>query len=399
MKLLCRKIAPVLAAIVVTVAAAACGTARVQLPPQIDRGALILRLGPDTMFVERFELAPGRMYVESVVRSPAVTFRTIDAKLNPDWTLSSLAVAIFDPANPRGGIARDSATVAFSVDSTIYSFGLGAGKQFLRLPRRGDVVISLPGNLWFPNYVLMALRAPRAVGDSVVGTMSMRLGAYPLVVKRVARDTLTLWSQIAGMMRVILGPDGRLAALDGTSSSIGYVGTRVDWVDIDSVSRAFAARERAAGVVGSLSGRDTVQAELAGARLTIDYGRPAKRGREIFGNVVPWNRVWRTGANLATHFTTTRDLQFGEAVVPAGAYTLYTIPSPESWTLLVSRQTGQWGTAAVEPHMIVARIPMGVRESTELVETFTIALVPDGAGGSIRLAWDRTLAEASFTVR
>lgn len=399
MKRLCRKIAPALAVITAAMAAAACGATRQQIPPLADRGALVLRLGPDTMFVERFELTPGRMYVESVFRSPAVAFRTIDARLNPDGTLSSIAVATFDPANPRGGSARDSATVAISADSTIYSLGIGAARQFLRLRDRADVVISLPGNLWFPNYVLLARRAPRVVGDSMVGTMSMRLGAYPLVVKRVARDTVTLWSQISGVMRVILGPDGRLAALDGTGSSIGYVGTRVAWIDIDSVARAFAARERAAGVVGILSGRDTVRAELAGARLTIDYGRPTKRGRAIFGNVVPWDRVWRTGANLATHFTTTRDLQFGGAVVPAGKYTLHTIPSPESWTLLLSRQTGQWGTAAVDPETVIARIPMRVGESSEVVETFTIALVPDGGGGRIRLAWDRTIADASFTVR
>lgn len=358
-----------------------------------------MHIGPDTMFVERFELTPGRMYVESVVRSPAVAFRTIDARLNPDGTLASLAAATFDPTTPRGGIARDSATIAFSADSTIYSSGIGAAKQFLRLPRRADVAISLPGNLWFPNYVLLALRAPPLVGDSTVGTMSMRLGAYPLVMKRVARDTLTLWSQMSGVMRVILGPDGRLAALDGTGSSIGYVGSRVDWIDIDSVSRVFAARERAAGVVGILSRRDTVEAEVNGVRLTVDYGRPMKRGRVIFGNVVPWNVIWRTGANLATHFTTSRDLQFDTAVVPAGTYTLHTIPSPGSWTLLVSRQTGQWGTAAVDPEMVVARIPMRVLRASEVVETFTISILAQAAGGKIQLAWDDTVAEAQFSTR
>lgn len=399
MKRLYRKIAVIIPAFAAAVFAAACTSAQQRLPPLTDRGALVLRLGPDTLFVERFELNPGRMYVESVVRAPAVAFRTIDARLNSDGTLSSIAVATFDPASPRDGIARDSAAVAFSADSTIYSFGLGAAKQFLRLPGRGDLVISLPGSFWFPNYLLLAARAPRIVGDSILGTMTSRLGADRLVMKRVARDTVTIWTQFAGTMRVILGADGRTAALDGTGSSLGYVATRLDWIDIDSVSRAFAERERAAGVVGTLSARDTAQAEIAGARVTVDYGRPTKRGRVIFGNVVPWNSVWRTGANLATHFSTSRDLQFGAAVVPAGTYTLHTIPSPESWTLLVSRQTGQWGSSAVDPAMVIARIPMRVRESSEVVETFAIALVPEGAGGRIRLAWDRTLAEAGFTVR
>jgi len=399
MKPLHREVALAALGSAIAIAAVGCSSAAQRPVPATDRGALIMHIGPDTMFVERFELTPGRMYVESVVRSPAVAFRTIDARLNPDGTLASLAAATFDPTTPRDGIARDSATIAFSADSTIYSSGIGAAKQFLRLPRRADVAISLPGNLWFPNYVLLALRAPRLVGDSTVGTMSMRLGTYPLVAKRVARDTLTLWSQISGVMRVILGPDGRLAALDGTGSSIAYVGSRVDWIDIDSVSRVFAARERAAGVVGILSRRDTVEAEVNGVRLTVDYGRPMKRGRVIFGNVVPWNVIWRTGANLATHFTTSRDLQFDTAVVPAGTYTLHTIPSPGSWTLLVSRQTGQWGTAAVDPEMVVARIPMRVLRASEVVETFTISILAQPAGGKIQLAWDDTVAEAQFSTR
>jgi hypothetical protein len=399
MKRPCREIAPVLVLFAAAVLAAACSSTPRRPAPGTDRGALIMRLGPDTLFVERFELTPSRLYVESVVRAPAVAFRTLDARLNSDGTLSSIAVAIFDPVNPRGGPARDSATVAFSADSTIYSFGLGAAKQFLRLPGRGDLVISLPGSFWFPNYLLLAARAPRIVGDSLVGTMSSRLGADRLVMKRVARDTVAIWTQFAGTMRVVLGADGRTVALDGTGSSLGYIGTRLDWIDIDSVSRAHAARERAAGVVGSLSGRDTVFVELAGARLMIDYGRPTKRGRTIFGNVVPWNSVWRTGANLATHFTTSRDLWFGGAKVPAGTYTLHTIPSPESWTLLVSRQTGQWGSAAVDPEMVIARIPMRARRSSEIVETFTIALVPGIAAGRLRLAWDDIVAEADFHVR
>lgn len=398
MKRLCRKIAAPVLLLTGAGMGAACATAPPRPAAGAERGALIMRIGPDTLFVERFELTPGRLYVESVVPVPTVAFRTIDARLTADGTLASIVVAMFDPANPRARTARDSAAVAFSPDSTIYSFGVGAAKRFLRLPDRGDLIISLPGSFWFPNYLLLAARAPRTVGDSLVGTMASRLGADRLVVRRVARDTVSVWSQLAGTMRVVLGADGRAAALDGTGSSLGYIGTRLDWIDIDSVSRALAGRERAAGAVGSLSGRDTVLAELAGARLSADYGRPTKRGRTIFGNVVQWNSVWRTGANLATHFTTNRDLRFGDVVVPAGAYTLHTIPSPESWTLLVSRQTGQWGTAALDPNAVIARIPMRARRSSEVMETFTISLLPHDPGGRIRLAWDDIIAEADFSV-
>lgn len=392
MKRVCRGIA--LAAIV-----SACVPAQQNAVPRTDRGALILRLGPDTLFVERFELSRNRLYVESAVRSPAALFRTLDAVLNDDGTFKSIAVATFDAADPRSREALDSATIAFSPDSTIYAFGIGEGKEFLRLAGRGDLVISIPGSYWFSNHVLLAARAPHRVGYSMSGRMTSRHGADPLVVKRVAPDTVTIWTQLAGLMRVILGPDGRAVALDGTGSSLGYVGTRVDWIDVDSVSRAFAGRERVAGSVGPLSARDTVYADIAGARLIVDYGRPSKRGRTIFGAVVPWHRVWRTGANLATHFSTGRPIQFGDVLLPAGAYTLHTIPAPERWTLILSRETGQWGTAALDPATIVARIPMEAGRSAEVVETFTITLEPRGAGGAISFAWDGTFAEASFEIR
>ncbi len=364
-----------------------------------ERGVLTLRLGPDTMFVERFELSRNRLYVESVVRTPRVVFRTIDAPLNSDGSFAAMRIATFDAANPRSGAARDSATITFSNDSTFYDLGIGERKQSLRLPGRASYILSFPGNVTFANHVILAERAQRLPGDSLTGTMATRLGPYPLLVKRVARDTLVVWAQLAGLMRVILGPDGRTVGLDGTGSSLGYIGTRRDWIDIDSVSRAFAEHERSSGPTGSLSLRDTVFAEIGETRLVVDYGRPTKRGRTIFGSVVPWSRIWRTGANLATHFITTRPLEFDGFLLPAGTYTLHTIPEPECWTLLISTETGQWGSAAPDPDRIVARIPMRVSTGSEVVEAFTITVNQSAAGGTLQLAWDQTVAETSFTVR
>lgn len=398
MKRLCPKNAAVLAIVAgANLALAACA-APPPAAPLPERGVLFLRLGPDTMFVERFELTRDRLYVESVVRTPSVIFRTFDAPLNEDGSFASVRVAEFDAANPRG-TARDSATITFSPDSTFYALGIGDKKESLRRSGRGDYVLNIPGNVTFLNHLLLATRATRTIGDSLTGTMTSRIGSFPLLVKRVAPDTVTVFAQLAGLMRVLLGADGKVVGLDGTGSSLGYIGTRASWIDIDSVSRSFAEQERRAGPTGPLSLRDTVFAEIGGARLVVDYGRPSKRGRAIFGNVVPFDRIWRTGANLATHFITDRPLDFNGVRLPEGAYTLHTIPRPDGWTLLVSSQTGQWGSVTPDPERFVARIPMRVHESSEVAETFTIALVAEEGGGRLRLAWDRTVAEAGFTVR
>ncbi|MCR4339391.1 MAG: DUF2911 domain-containing protein [Gemmatimonadaceae bacterium] len=398
MKRLCPKNAPVVA----IAAAAGLALAACAVPPPAaplpERGVLFLRLGPDTMFVERFELTRDRLYVESVVRTPRVIFRTFDAPLNADGSFAAVRIAAFDAANPRGP-ARDSATITFSADSTFYALGIGDGKESLRRPGRGDYVLSFPGNVTFLNHLLLAARATRAIGDSLTGTMTSRIGSFPLLVKRVAPDTVTVFAQLAGLMRVVLGADGKVVGLDGTGSSLGYIGTRASWIDIDSVARAFAEQERRAGPTGSLSLRDTVVAEIGGARLVVDYGRPSKRGRAIFGNVVPFDRIWRTGANLATHFITDRPLDFNGVPLPEGAYTLHTIPRPDGWTLLVSSQTGQWGSVAPDPERFVARIPMRLSRAASVVETFTIAVDSRAIGGVLRMEWDDAVAEASFVVR
>jgi hypothetical protein len=150
--------------------------------------------------------------------------------------------------------------------------------------------------------------------------------------------------------------------------------------------------------MGQLSGRDTLKATVGAATLTVDYGRPRRRGREIFGNVVPWNQVWRAGANAATGFTTDADLLMAGVVIPKGSYTLFVFPSPEGSKLIVNRQTGQWGTA-YDARQDLVRLDMASEQLAQTVEPFTIAVEPQGQGGVLRLRWDRTQFSVPFTVR
>jgi hypothetical protein len=83
---------------------------------------------------------------------------------------------------------------------------------------------------------------------------------------------------------------------------------------------------------------------LAGSDITIKYNAPSMRGRMIFGGLVPYDKVWRTGANPATTLITPVDLHIGRLLVPAGEYTIYTLPSKHHWMLIVNKHTKQWGT-------------------------------------------------------
>ncbi len=141
-----------------------------------------------------------------------------------------------------------------------------------------------------------------------------------------------------------------------------------------------------------LSPRDTARLEIAaGKRVYVDYGRPSMRGRRIVGELVPYGRVWRTGANAATTLVTETDLRIGDALVPRGTYTLYTLPSAQGWTLIVNRQTGQWGTQYDASRDLV-RIPMRTTRLAQPVEKFTIALERGNARGTgtLAMAWENT---------
>jgi len=141
-----------------------------------------------------------------------------------------------------------------------------------------------------------------------------------------------------------------------------------------------------------LSPRDSTHIVIDGLRIEVNYGRPSMRGRKIFGGLVPWNRVWRTGANAATGFATSTDLRVGGAEVAAGNYTLYTIPAEDGWTLIISRETGQWGTV-YHPKMDLTRIPMRLQSLEQPVEQFTISLsASDESTAVLSLEWERTRA-------
>jgi hypothetical protein len=140
-----------------------------------------------------------------------------------------------------------------------------------------------------------------------------------------------------------------------------------------------------------LSPRDTARLELAGGRkVFVDYGRPLMRGRRVMGELVPWGRPWRTGANAATTLVTEVDLQIGATVVPRGTYTLYTLPAPDRWMLIINRQTGQWGTQYDVTRDLV-RLPMRRTVLTAPVEQFTIALRPQrGDRFDLNMEWENT---------
>lgn len=123
----------------------------------------------------------------------------------------------------------------------------------------------------------------------------------------------------------------------------------------------------------------------------ITYSQPHKHGRTIFGALVPYGQVWRTGANEATELTITKDIKINGLDLKAGTYSLFTIPGKESWTVILNSDLGLWGAYNYNSKLDVMRFDVPVIPVTEFVyEAFTILIDPKNSKADLVLAWDRT---------
>ena len=134
-----------------------------------------------------------------------------------------------------------------------------------------------------------------------------------------------------------------------------------------------------------------------GKSITVDYSSPRAKGRKIYGGLVPYGEVWRAGANEATTFVTTADVMVGGTHVPSGGYTIFAIPNKDKWTLVISKKTGEWGTAYPGASEDLARIDMKASALPSPVENFTIAFDKTGSGCTMRMDWETTRASVDIS--
>jgi hypothetical protein len=365
--------------------------------PGADTGAFIVQLGRDTTSVEKYTRTPTRLEVQQVGRSP----RVLQRRLTYDLAGGAVTHVAF-VATPVGSTTpTQTVDVTFGPDSVRMQTQSGsAAPQRLALVVPAGAAVVTNASPW-SGYETQTMKLVQSKRDTLqtplwfVGAGSLN----SLVVSKVGRDSVALVTDRGDIYHARVDAAGRILGVRPLAGPAQYSVQRVSGLDVDAMAAAYAAREKAGQGLGILSPRDTVRvANVGGAALTVDYSRPSKRGRIVFGGVVPYGEVWRTGANAATQIRTDKALDFGGTVVPAGFYTLWTVPGPNVWKLIVNGETGQWGTAH-KPEQDLHTIDMKTQELPEVVERFTIRVDPTPKGGVLAFEWDRTRASADFVVR
>lgn len=360
-----------------------------------ESGGFVLRLGRDTVVVEEFTRTAERITGTLVSRTPRTTVRTYTADLRPDGTIGRLEMTTRIPAAPA--VLPQTITLVLGADSADMRIVRGDTVRETRIAT-GAGAFPWVGNSYALAEPVIRAAVARGVDSAAVTVVTPggRAASTISIIRRGADSVLVRWA--AGVTRVHTDAQGRVLGGDSPESTLKVSIERVPSLDVAMIAAEFARRDAAGQALGTLSPRDSVVGAVGGANVSVSYGRPSMRGRRIMGQVVPYGQVWRTGANEATSFRTDGDVMIGGLRVPAGSYTLWSVPGPDGWTLILNRQTGQWGTV-YDAAQDLARIP--VRAETvagEPVEQLTMRFEPETAGTALVIAWENTNVIVPITV-
>lgn len=355
-------------------------------------GVYVSRLGNDTLSVERFTRSADKVEGTIVTKSPATRVVKYTLMLAKDGSVTGLEQAILKadgtpfPGQPTG------IKLTIVGDTIVREMTMNGAPSIRRTMVPKGTLPALGGSYAYSELVIA--QAKRSKSDTV---LSLGIGAAQnapgkVVVRLIGSDSAEI---VNGGFPVgyKLDKSGHVVHVDGAKTTQKVLVTLVNDADVMAIAAKWSAADAAGQSMGAASTRDTLRADVGGAHITIEYGRPAKRGREIWGKLVPFDTVWRFGANAAARFSTDRDLMIGGAHVPAGTYTIWLLPSAGQSFVILNKQLMAssasnapplWGTGYDAAQDLV-RIPVEKHAGMGTVEERYRVFM---AGGMLMMHWD-----------
>jgi hypothetical protein len=368
--------------------------------PPPERYGFVTLLGHDTVAVERIARSPTRLVADGVDRWPFVRRRHTEFDLNGDGTIRHM---VMDVRTPNGRTPREQGrrvTADFSNDRVTISVRDSAGVRDTAFATGGAITVPHVSMMYSVIELEIAAALRRTAANGQPGDSVLFRQFYPdrdvgpsftmhrgFVVPRGGGKVELRHGWLAGTGDVTVDSSGRMLTYSGARSTYKVAVQRTTAPpDVDSIATRLAAVERVTGQQ-QLSVRDTVRATIGAATFSVDYGRPLARGRTLLGDVISYDRVWRTGANAATQFATSAPISLAGLSLPAGTYTLWTAPHVRGVELIVNKQTGQWGTEYSRAQDL-GKAPMESDSVDTPVEKFTISIEgSDARHGTLAMAW------------
>jgi hypothetical protein len=352
------------------------------------RGFLV-RLGVDTFAVERFTRTGNTVHGEVVRHTPSTTVLRYTLTFDGDGGIASYEEGVYEangapvPNTPQG-VAQTGMKMTFIGDRVVRTFTQRGELVELRNAAPRPTIPQIGGSS--PYWQELAIQTSKRSGAPYFRFFTFAASqdtAFRFDVRTINPDSVEIVA--GGFPRAFrLDARGHVLRGDGARSTLKLLITPIADANIAAIATAWAAKDAAGLAMGVPSTRDTVNAKVGDATVWIDYGRPAKRGRRIWGALVPFDTVWRFGANAAAQLRTDRNLDVGGVTVPAGFYSLLLLPSAGRSYLIVNKETGKWGTT-YDASQDLVKIPVQHHSGAPAGEERFRVLVADG---KLMMLWD-----------
>jgi hypothetical protein len=374
-------------------------------PPQ--RAAFITTLGRDTVVVESYTRTDKHMDGYIVVRIPGTVLCHYAVDLAKDGSVTHTDLDIkplgtsdvhggrvsLDFANGEVRITGDTPTGSQSATHDFKPGGFpffmtGFGSSYGLYSSLGMYELFLP----------RVLSAPK----DTTSVQSIDIASARPVTRQFVRHSPT---QVdvdyfgIGWTQLTLDASGQITSANADRTTEKVQSQRTDYIDVERLAKTFATADHAGKGIGVASPNKVAKGSIGGTPVTVTFGSPQKRGRDILGNVVKYDRVWRTGANEATTIAFSRDVAVGGQAVPAGTYSLWTMPAKDGTVqLIVNRQHGQWGTD-YDSSQDLTHVPMHVATAATPAENFTIDVTGADNAAELRMSWDTFVWTVPITAK
>jgi hypothetical protein len=372
-----------------------------------ERAAFVTTLGLDTVVVESVTRSDTHVDGYIVVRIPGTVLCHYTADLGKDGTVTHTVLDV----KPLGtsDIHAQRVTMDFDgADVHITSDAPGGQQSGTRQFSKGGFPFFMTGfgssyGLYssLGLYELFLPRVLSGANDSTsvhsIDMATARTGARTFVRRSPSLVDVDYFG--VGWTQLTVDADAHITSADANRTTEKTQSHRTDFLDVERMAKAFAAADHAGKGIGAASANKVEKGSIGGTPVVVAFSSPRKRGRDILGNVVQYDQVWRTGANEATTISFARDVAIGGQAVPAGTYSLWTIPARDGTVqLIVNRQHGQWGTD-YDSAQDLLHVPMHVATASTAREDFGIDVTGTDKAGDLRISWDTFVWTAPITVK
>jgi len=356
--------------------------------------SFIAKLGTDTVIVETYNMMHDHLYGKAFLRYPEDRIGVFNFHFHPDGSIRHYSMSYMKPDSSY--ISSPGTEGMICENDTCTWFAGWAGLENEYVNKRPARHIDFIGG-WTPTLSLIEWNCMRLMHSGnqnlPITLVNDYIGTRDIAVTKGNNDTLIFGGPFLEYAKIKATNEGRIVSYDGIGTPWNYIVSKHAPINVDEVAKRMSKTYK----IGIPSPQAEVKFPFGIDTIRLHYGRPFKRGRVIFGGIVPYDSIWRTGANDPTEIDLPFDIQFRQIIVPKGRYSVYTIPRKGDWTLIFNTDLQQWPT---DPNRSkdLALIPMKWRASKQQTDQFTIDIEVLKDGGVIKFIWDQTEAFAPFRI-